>query len=338
METSYRLIHRVVPYPREDVIGFLSRAAERNHLWGPATLLETLAGTSHTTVGVNDLPRLAYLCLNHLQELLPLSGIERRGVGGERTWQIQGEWVTKGSFLSARHVKLCPHCLAEAPYLRGVWSLSFYIACAHHKVNLIDRCPGCRRALKWDRRYVTHCNCGYDLTQAPTKAAAPTATLVAQLLALRSEEGLTLEPGVLPLRELERLAGLSLDGLCKTVWFLGHCLAELGHYGAGHGLMRPRAQSAAAIIENALMLLSVWPHSLGDMLGRLARRLPPDSPIDLVDKLMRPVNNYLHEDLQTDELAFLGRAYEQHLQLLWRSFGRLPWRKDSERQLRLELH
>jgi hypothetical protein len=217
---NYRLIHRVTPFPDEDVFGFLTRVSERNHVRGLEAILFHLFGKKHLSVLSNHLPRLAEYCRNEAMELLPLCGIEQRQSDGSRLWQINGEWISKSAFISTRKVKVCPDCLRQAPYIRGLWSLSLYTTCAWHDCTLIDSCPACHRLLRWNRRNLTHCSCGFDLRNAAPSLPEEPPSLVARLIAHRANPELRLTSNCLAAREIERLATLSLDGLCKTIWFL----------------------------------------------------------------------------------------------------------------------
>ena len=40
----------------------------------------------------------------------------------------------------------CPVCLAQSPFLRREWRLSFVTACPSHGVELLDACPECGAA------------------------------------------------------------------------------------------------------------------------------------------------------------------------------------------------
>lgn len=336
MKSDFRLIHRTVPHAHEDVIGFLTRVAERNHVGGAAAILAYVKGTANTSVETGDIPRIAHYCRNHLEELLQLSGIEQRLSDGSRAWQIAGEWVSKASFISARKVKICPICLQEGMFIRGLWSLSFYAACAQHEVRLVDRCPGCGRRLKWDRRRISHCGCTFNLANAPASPASESLILVAQLFAHRSNLDIVIRPHAFRNREIERLAELSLDGLCKTIWFLGHCLAKLGQYGTGHGRLKPTGDEAEAIIHHAVEILRTWPTELGARLDVMARRNPSNSSSALLDRLLGPVQHYLHEELQVSELDFLRLAYEQHIRMIWKTFSKTHQLKTTSRQSELE--
>lgn len=317
-------------------MGFLTRVAERNRVGGLPVILSAISGTHHISVTTAHLPRIADYCRNYLDELLQLSGIEQRLSDGSKAWQIAGEWISKNSFIGTRKVKVCPLCLKEGAFIRGLWSLSFYIACARHGIYLTERCTGCDRPLKWDRRHVSVCGCGFDLTKASSSPASDTSLLLARILAQRSDPTIVVTSPRLEPVEIDRLVDLSIDALCKTIWFLGHCLAELGQYGAGHGRVRPTGDQAEHIIAQAFELLKAWPSTLATRLENIARSAPTSCPQARLERMMSPVEHYLHEELLGDDLNFIRVAYEHHIQSIWRTFGMRHRMKHCERQLSLD--
>lgn len=338
MNESSRLIHHVAPHEHEDATGFLMRVAERNHLSGPFAILSQVLGTRHIEVHWRDIPRLAHYCRNNVEELAQLSGIVRRGPGGMTSWQVNGEWVTRSSFVARRKVKICPHCLRINAHIRGCWTLCFYSACAEHGIQMVDRCVQCGRAPRWDRPSVTCCPCGASFTDSATTPGEGPALWLAKLIAHRSSADNRLPPSAIPTNGLDQLAELSLDGLCKTVWFLGHCVTELGNYGTGHGRIQPDTGDANRMIDAALELLEDWPRRFHEALNRHPYQGPPVPSTEGVRHRFGPVEYFLHEEADTAELTFLRSAYEQHMQRAWGAHGRQSRRTAPARQLELDLH
>ncbi|ABR91641.1 Hypothetical protein mma_0805 [Janthinobacterium sp. Marseille] len=58
----------------------------------------------------------------------------------------------------------CPHCLADKPYLRKIWSLKLIDICPVHRCDLVRVCPQCQWPLTWHRRCPKTCSCGFDLS------------------------------------------------------------------------------------------------------------------------------------------------------------------------------
>lgn len=338
MKTRYRLIHRVIPHEHEDLVGFLMRVASRNYLSGPSEILRRVFGSHRHPVHLRDTIKIADYTRNTINEIAQLSGIECRRSGEDRAWQVSGEWVTKAVFVSQRSARVCPICLQEDAHIRGLWSLRLYAVCAVHGARLVDQCPACKRMIKWDRVSPRHCGCGFDLAGAPLSKSRGADFALAKLLGHRTLPGVDLHIDIgLSINEIERLANLSLDGLCKTVWFLGHCLGELGGYSVGHGRRKPHSFMIENLAMRTFNLMQAWPSSLGAHLHSLfGANLNGNSSLE-IDHLFSPVRHYLREDLAGEELSFLVAAYEQHVRMLWRQVGRQRYLAINDRQLQLKL-
>lgn len=335
--SSLRVIYRVTPESHEDIFGYLARVAARNHLAGIHSILSHVLGVKQTAITLSDLPALAHFCRLYPEEMVHLSGIAQKTTYGALAWQVCGQWVSKEPFISTRRAKICPQCLQDAAFVRGEWMLNFYIACSHHAIVFHDRCPQCRRSIPWNRRAARYCPCGFDLATANTIPAQPHSLVVAELIGLQCGQAITLHPfSCLSLVEHENLANLSLDGLCKTLWFLGHCLHELGRYSVGHGRVKPMPENAGAIILNALHAIEDWPKRFGELLEVSKHRALAERAGPLLEQLLGPVHKYLQQELQDDELMFVRIAYEQHLRKMWRSFGSQHRRLRTDRQLEFD--
>jgi len=332
---SARLIHRVVPYEFEDVVGFLMRVSMANCLLGPSEILGRVSPCSTTGVRISDIPKLAYFTKNTVEEIYQLSGLESRE-SGVRGWKIGGEWITKAVFTEVRYPKVCPPCLAESPYIRGLWLLSFFRACPFHNLQLLETCPACNKKLTWNRRSPGRCACSFDLRNAFSLRPDRFELSCAQLIAFKSMP----IPGLLknlPLNSLQvdRLTRLSLDGLCKTFWFLGHCVHESNSCSTAHGLRKPRRSRLSNIVENAFNILNGWPRGLERVLEeRLGQAFGLSSAA--FESALMPMNHYFRESLNEPELIFIASAYEQQVNRLWRSLGKPHHRSIRSKQLVLE--
>lgn len=335
--TFPKVLHRVLPFKHEDVTGFLMRVSARNHLLGPSQLQTLLTGTPHRQISVRDLPKLAQICRNTQEEISQLSGYEWRISGDERAWRVGEQWVTKPVFISLRRTRVCPCCLREENYLRGDWALGFLSACAVHDTRLLEKCPSCHRSPAWNRRNPRLCNCGYDLSRACSDQASPHDIALARVFAYHIRRDAEFLQGI-PFENhiIERLAGLSIDGTCKTIWFLGHCLADIGNCYAGHGRKKPSTGDVGAMVERAFCILQNWPSAIGDWLSDSIRhKLPGGFSAAEYQFLLAPAMNYFHSSVNTAELNFLSSVFEQHIRKVWLMMGRRHPKCEYERQFEL---
>lgn len=331
-----RLLHRVKPYKSEDVKGFFKRVALVNFLKSGPELLRSITG-NQTRIYKEDIPRLAHYCLNSVAELAQLSGLEVFKSGLSGMWQINGERISKSTFIASRYPKICPMCLQEAPYLRGSWLLTLYVCCPIHKTLLVDKCQQCNRHLKSNRTMVEYCNCGTDLRNLKAPRASPASLFLAQLIDHRQDQDMKLSITILANREIERLASLSLDGLCKTIWFLGHYIANLGAHRAGQGRKIYTIDESELVIHQALNLLHDWPNSFGNQLTILSKRKPSASTDSLINRLFGPAQHYLNTEINDKELLYVRSAYEQHIRKIWLQFDKRTLPAISKTQLELDL-
>lgn len=331
-----RLLHRVCPYPFENAQGFFKRVANANYLSNAQDLLKLITKKSGKTIYLQNTPAIAYFCLNSVAEISQLSNLQIAKIEGNRIFQINGQPISKAVFIDNTQAKICPECLKEAPYIRGSWTLIFYICCPLHRTRLIHRCDQCQRAIKWGRKYPHQCSCGADFRYARTIPAQKCERILASLI----DE---LNPHQYPpgyqthTQAINRLSDLSLDGICKTLWFLGHCISHLGNYGTGHGTKIPSPDMTSLMIDNAFGFLNHWPDRLGERLDLLAIRKPSDSTDSLINRLFGPAQYYAKEALQSSELAFLKTAYEQHIERIFgkAKFSNFPHKQSK--QLSLDL-
>lgn len=147
--------------------GYLVRLTEILGVDSPRTLRSSVAaqfGTGHRT----------------LQQALCLSDEE---------WaRLQGPWLhycdevdllpqglARADF-SLVLMRWCPLCLRESMHLRFYWSIKLVCWCDRHRVMLLDSCPRCGTTQRLERPRLSPCECGFDLTRAPTAAGTDALT------------------------------------------------------------------------------------------------------------------------------------------------------------------
>lgn len=331
-----RVIHRIAPYQDESATGFLMRVALKNGLKSPLELLKRITGSESATIPHTKIPDLAYFCRNTIEEFQQLSGFEK-WLHAEPNWSIQGEWLTKSVFIQNRVSRICPICIIETPYIKALWNLSFYTHCAWHECALLDCCPKCHRKLSWDRLRPDFCGCKHYLGDPVNALPQPQSLFLSKIIAYRVSRNSSLIQSSDSIKLTEALVGLSIDGLCKTIWFLGHCIPELGQYSTGHGRKRPGDDVFESMLRYAFDLLKNWPDSLGHIMDRIIHQeLNPEFSAVAFHYFLRPLDHYLKSSLDSPELSFIGNVYEQHLRQIWLKSGRRNTGSRYEKQMRLE--
>ena len=332
------LAHRVPPRVNESLVGYLMRAAEANSMRSRESVLQAFIGTATRPPGTQEIEKLAEFTRCSISEIAQLFGFETRREHNSPCWRIGPEWITKRNFVSSRTLACCPECLKVDPYLPGTWELVFYRTCAIHRMDLVYKCLACGKPLRWTRRGVCHCQCGFDLRNTRSQLGSDASWTLAQLIERRLYPGAMLTvPSSIPVPMVERLAGLTLDGLFKTVWFLGHCVAESDACAVGHGRIQLKGGHAEQVVENAFALLRDWPKSLVDRLAIVAARPNGNKKASFYRSVLGPIATYMDEEITGEELAFLRNAYEYHIRRIWRELGRKPIQRFDKRQLELDL-
>jgi len=330
-----RLIHRLEPYKDECITGFLMRVANKNSLRSPLELLNYVTHSMSATVQYKQIPEIAFFCRNSIDELLQLSGYQK-WVNSEPQWSLQSEWLTKSVFVQSRYSRVCSMCVEETPFLRSLWSISFYTHCAWHNCPLLERCPDCKRMLQWDRRLPDYCSCRHYLPTAITRLPHGNSLLLSKTIAYRLTNDSLIKINFEDQLLFERLAVLSVDGICKTIWFLGHCIPELGSHLSGHGRKKPTAVEFETMVNEAFKILIDWPDAIGKKLDHhLHQILEPEFTAVAFHYLLRPLDHYLRTSLDHPELCFIGNVYEQYLQKIWSKSGKKNTGSRYEKQLNL---
>ena len=63
-------------------------------------------------------------------------------------------------------IPVCPHCLAEEPYIKQSWHLKWVNVCTKHNCPLISKCPECSSLINYiENESITHCSCGFELSK-----------------------------------------------------------------------------------------------------------------------------------------------------------------------------
>lgn len=321
---EFRVIQRVEPFEHETISSFLMRTAEENGYRRAQDILSYALGSKGTNpaVLVEQVERLADYTRTTIPEISQLSGISKRFPQIRLAWQINGEWISKFSFLSLKQTRICPQCLSESPYLRGDWSLILNTACWRHGIQLHALCPRCGKTLENSRYFPARCICGFDLCRSPQIAAEPEETLIAKLIAARTRSSLCLDSNCLVAHQIENLARLSLDGLCQSLWFLGHDLYCQFPLGTGRGHPKLSREEALRVIKGALWMLSDWPDRLRTTLVRIAHRSDACNAPRAIARNLGPLQRYYEQRIQPGDTRFIGHPYETYMRDIATGLGR----------------
>jgi hypothetical protein len=143
-------------------------------------------------------------------------------------------------------------------------------------------------------------------------------------------------PDSIPRTIVDRLAVLTLDGLCKTMWFLGFYVAGFESLRWGHGLLRPKEAQADSIVERAFAMLADWPGALDRRIREIAQQPNARMHDGPYIRSFRPLIAYLEKELNETEFRFIHQAYELYIRKLWKEAGQRYAPRRLSNQLELD--
>lgn len=164
------LIVTTAPHEDESGFGYYRRLAAENQFWSWRDVA--------SVAGVARLRTALFVSPDHIASVLGL----------ERAWSRFAVLQEKASrawrgLRRSRGDAVCPLCLEESGYLRNHWEHGFSVACAHHRVLLLDRCTMCSQPLSTDRPRIDSCRCGGDLRGMKTQPCTDAQRWLSSLIA-----------------------------------------------------------------------------------------------------------------------------------------------------------
>lgn len=322
---SYRLLKRVPPLIGESLRGYLMRTAEANDRSSADRVVLEALGYASLTITPSQALQLADYCRCAPSEFFQLSGIAYRGTDGARFWRIEGNAVTKDYLVRASRQALCPKCLEQRPMLKARWDLTLNTACAEHRCMLLEKCPQCARLISPRRAKLAACNCGFLFSDASVVEAAEPQLVISSLIdhaidGNRAHAFLALQFLEHPI--LERLAGMTLETLLKSLWFLGSLVAESRTSGIGRGRRRLGVDAASTVVSDAVSLLQDWPAAFVFALERVGEKSPTKLALNEASRLAK-VRGYLEGEMRhSSEGAFIAAAFDRFISDWWAATGK----------------
>ncbi|MBW7474326.1 TniQ family protein [Paenibacillus oenotherae] len=170
------LRRRPVPFPDESIRGYIVRLAHLNRT-SPRNIYQKsslLTGTvPRSLLMITDkvpLSKLQDLTLIEESKLYDLSFYSLAGKYRDKREDLKIlRRISAKGFCSVFFSQVCPICLSEKDFHRKLWELRMITTCHLHKCRLVSTCPQCGKILSPYRRFVTYCDCGFDLRKCSAK-------------------------------------------------------------------------------------------------------------------------------------------------------------------------
>lgn len=269
-----KLLVTTPPKPDEPLTSYLVRLSALNHYEKPAWIL-SMAGIP--TKYIREKWPFFMFCpateLKRLNELLALDlpALESlRYPPTETALRDSGDHLFFGvpvprCVIQPQSPKVCPECLKESQHCRRIWDIKFVTCCPIHQRLLVDRCPDCGERLKWYRRAVSVCDCGFDLRRAPGTFMNDAASRLCNMFCRAC--GLPDVPEGEGTRCDNPLIALNLEHLVAAVLFISSRTIAHGSM-AGRGLAFLGNRETHDLLLKTASIFEGWPDRFYDFLER----------------------------------------------------------------------
>lgn len=309
------LVATPTPYADESTMGFLLRTAETNGYNGISKLL-SLAGLKEKERRSSRPP---------LHKLHHLFGED---AGSSRLTSLDARISESGRFIAisnhrlpalyfrSKYAGLCPICVQENGYIRNYFELRYAQVCSKHHIRVISKCNACNKLLDWNRRGLTTCKCGADLsTQASEAINDPAVAVLADIIDSKLyDKPINMTQAIGEGFPIDSIQSLSLETLLGLILRFGSAAAD-----AKHILPDPFGEIDLLALKVSAGIFKNWPHGFHDFLLVV---VGPQA--NLMKKGLRGQFNSLYEslfknNLPMEEVAFIKTAFV--------SFGQQTWQK-----------
>lgn len=269
-----RLLVTFPPKPDESFLGYIVRLSERNYYEKPHWIFQA--------AGINDPSNCLSSLLSRKDfDLCSMADTVGSTIGdlasmvyppvairGQRHMhRVFGMPVSK-HLVRVERLKFCPACLQESAHMRRVWDLVPVTACPTHRQLLIDACPSCGKAIRWNRKKLAFCRCGFDFRQSDPVSIPEEelglAHLIYRACGLSAPEAAPADAAI-----KNPLHGLGLDELSSAIIFIADQL--LGDkFGVGIRLLHSSTNvELHGHITKAYKVFEAWPHGFYRFLDSL---------------------------------------------------------------------
>jgi hypothetical protein len=293
---------RLAPLDEESPAGCILRlAAELGYPY--ATLCRFLKITRHETARENlRAAQIVRLSESEWRELT--YGVTKVGRFCKR--EVRGH-ILNADRLCLSRPRVCPLCLLASGYCRWHWDLNLYCYCHIHRCEMISKCDGCEKDVKWDRPSPSFCACGADLARQQPLVGAEHGLLCSDIIIAAVQGENARLPIYRPLIE---------PGLDSVL----HLLLLLGQLKSRSGSLQTSSSDLAYCREICLTagsILADWPKEFHALLCDLLVRRRCEHPNPMRDLFGSSYHAWLNL-VRRPEFGFLIVEYQQFLLRSWK--------------------
>lgn len=315
------------PYPDENFRGYMIRLTEDNGYDNPSTVY-SLAGI--TIRHYEETPAFCKKC-NDLKQLSDITGIDETvfknmmpkqaestsGMNtGDKSFSIYGQ-LMPDQMIRRGHVRICPDCLKETGYIKGIWSVAAVTVCPIHNNMLIDSCPKCGKKLNWKRNKVSICSCNYDLRNASARKIGNADVGLSRLIYERC--GLLKIDQNAVIDEKNHLKSLGLEHIFELVIPIADRFKDDNATTVSRLLTRLSILELHHILAKSYGVFEKWPlqyHDFLDLIREQKNNVASDSGIN---KYFGNFYMILYKTLSNQRYDFMRSAFERYIETHWRA-------------------
>ncbi|MCA8276401.1 TniQ family protein [Burkholderia sp. AU30280] len=305
------LLLGVAPHRGESLSSLLHRVAEVNGLSGPGMVLRragVAAARPRFASEVEALARVCRLSPELVRAMTPLTvgAIDRSGTKHAKI-SLYGHWVEPDAIVVGANERICPLCIAEHQHVLGVNAYVFATCCVVHGVQLLDRCPGCRREVSSMRPGVARCQCGTDLGSTACQPAKTDDLMITRLIDRRWRMSFEHDvpdcpPGVPP-----DFAALDLGELLRVLSFL-YRVSGATSGSTDKGLRSKAISELTPRMQKIRRIMSDWPRGFKELVNAERQYRPRSGSILSSARSVEHISLRLFTELPEPPFAFLHRA------------------------------
>jgi len=293
------------PITSESLMGLILRTSEANGYTKPRYILN-YAGLSENEVRsirppLSKIAPLYGQTEEYLAKFYPDQKVNKK----TKKWRIANHSIP-ALYVNIKAACICPECINESGFIKGLWDIRFASVCVKHKRELIDTCPACHKLLSWHRKGLLQCACGQDLGMVRGEKVTDASVLsISKLIEWKvtdhKHHGQALASDGYPLGPLKKASLATLLGIIERLQTKGKRLTKFPEpLGKGNKLN---------VLKLGSGMLSNWPHGFYDLLRSLPTENRRIESKNLQQQYRLIYNSFFKSGLPLDEVKFIRKAF-----------------------------
>lgn len=317
-----QLLISIEPNIEENLIGYIVRLTEANDYDTPSWILQ-LSGIKkylHSKCnfvrnGSIDLSGLAQLTGQSTDSLSPLQyarvSTEPFGEG----YLMHGSPVPQ-YMIRVNKPKVCPECLDETGYARKVWDFAPLTACPLHQRLLLEDCPSCCVPIRWSRKNLSICHCGFDWRKTSRTPVQGYELKVSEYV-YKSCKLIKHDLTEGPTTNDNPLLGLDLHAFSSALFFIASQLDGIIDTKGKHLAPSANNPKLHTLLSKSFKVFENWPENFIGFLNWRRAQNPDSISVKGLRRDFAQYKSALYLQLSSSKFDFIRAAFENYLISEW---------------------